>query len=75
MTKNKNKQIEYYAVPRFDRVDKIVLDKDLKEIIWMITKRKVLDEDIMEGFKRLGFSFKLVPMPMHGNSKSKKNNN
>lgn len=55
--------IEFYTIRNYGRDDRYVADKEIAKAFMLITGKKTLSDEVIEGFKRLGAEFKEVLSP------------
>jgi hypothetical protein len=56
-------EVEYYTIRSYGRNDRYVANKEIAKSFLLITGKKTLSDEIIEGFKMLGVSFKEVVQP------------
>lgn len=55
--------IEFYVIRNYGRDDRYVADKEIAKALWLITGKKTLSDEVIEGFKMLGAEFKEIVAP------------
>ena len=55
--------IEYYVIRNYGRDDRYVVDKNTAKALFLISGKKTLSDEVIQGFKMLGASFKEVVAP------------
>lgn len=56
-------EIEYYVVRNYGRDDRYIANKEIAKAFLLITGKKTLSDEVIEGFKMMGASFKEVVAP------------
>lgn len=55
--------IEFYTIRNYGRDDRYVADKEIAKAFMLITGKKTLSDEVINGFKMLGAEFKEVLPP------------
>lgn len=55
--------IEFYKIRNYGRDDRYVADKEIAKAFMLITGKKTLSDEVVQGFKMLGAEFKEVVPP------------
>lgn len=55
--------IEFYTIRNYGRDDRYVADKEIAKAFMLITGKKTLSDEVIQGFKMLGAEFKEVLAP------------
>lgn len=55
--------IEFYTIRNYGRDDRYVADKEIAKALLLITGKKTLSDEVIEGFKMLGAEFTEVVPP------------